>query len=764
MSNRIESQAGRVCAQRSWRRWLCGLWLAFFSFGLAVADTQATDISQTDRTELSKAWRVCATPAQLTLEQVVAGDCLGESAQASRLSWGFESRALWMHVVLVNTSTQAIDRLLTIGHARLQEVSLFELQGGQLFSRRDSGINVPLANKPLPMARPAFDLRFEPGEQKNLWLRVASQTTIDLNTELWTPGKGYLVEQRLQFFETLALGLMLLCMLYSLGAFLMQRDKLMLYFSIFMAAELIVELSRSGLMQLYLWPVRWAFDPRVLGTGVAFTMVGFTLLLRAFLHPIQRFPVLYALYLTTVCVCLAGIGWSLLLDYRLGTQWWTMAILPVVLSVAALALAARCDGQHSANLLLQSFAVLLLIESLRIFSVLGWIETIDIGVLATPWSMALATSFVLINMNRRSAEIQLTLAKSQDESDARLHFLSQMSHELRSPLTTMLGHVQLMKHEGMAQPVRSGLQAIWRDARQLLAMIDDILDYAKGSMGHQGVHPTPRTWGQLVRHIRQSAGVLTQSNNNQLVFSASGTTETPLMVDERRLQQVLNNLLTNAASYTHGGEIRLTCNLARRQAGAPTPSWHLSFSVTDNGEGIALADQQRIFEPFQRGAKAHLSSHKGMGMGLAIASQLVHSMGGEIDLTSTPGQGSSFSFHVVCTEARPEDFENMEKDHALDQPMDDDWQFASKAITKPEIAKPDQALAHPTDAQLARLKEQVDNGQLSDMLDWTTALEQASPDLTAYCQRVRQAAMALDMPALQGLCLPRHRTDSAQHH
>lgn len=83
-----------------------------------------------------------------------------------------------MHVELVNASTQAINRLLTIGHPRLQGVSL---RDGLQVSRRDSGINAPLTNNPLPMAGPAFDLRFEPGEHENLWLRVSIAAVVNTN-------------------------------------------------------------------------------------------------------------------------------------------------------------------------------------------------------------------------------------------------------------------------------------------------------------------------------------------------------------------------------------------------------------------------------------------------------------------------------------------------------------------------------------------------------------------------------------------------------
>ena len=749
----LNFRGNMACRSGHWPIWLVMFLLVLGLSGTAVGASSNTNISRLEHADISSLWQVCTSPTQQTLEQVIEGNCVHAEQQAQRMSWGFDPRAFWMHVSLVNDSDNRVDRLLTIGHPRLQEVTLFELRDGKLAERRDSGINIPLANKRLPMTRPAFDLHFEPGEHKNLWLRVASESPINLDTELWSEREGFLVEQKLQFFETLALGLMLLCMLYSFWAFMIQREKLMLYFGLFMLSELIVELSRFGLLQLYLWPTDQAFDLRIVAIAVACALISFTLVLRALLHPIQRFPVMYGIYLITIGCGLAGVGWSLLVDYRLGAQWWTMTLLPAILSVVGLSVSAHRQRQASAKILLQSFSVLLLIEFLRVFTALGLIESIAIDLLATPWAIALATSFILVNMIRSSADIQAALKKTQTESNARLQFMSQMSHELRSPLTTMLGHVKLMRHENMTQPVHIGLQAIWRDAIQLLAMIDDILDYAKGSLGHKSLHPMPRTWEQLVQHIRQSAEILTQTNGNRLIFSAQGPLETPLMVDERRLQQVLNNLLTNAARYTHHGKIFLSCALEQLRDADSTLTWRLNFSVTDTGEGIALEDQQRIFEPFQRGSKAHLSSHKGMGMGLAIVSQLVRSMGGEMRLNSKPGEGSSFSLHIACVQALPEDFENMEEDHALIDWFDVEWPAAPHGIDHPEASSTDAPMAQPTETQRATLKQLVDNGQLSDMLDWASALEQASPELADYCRRVRQAAMELDMPTLQALCI-----------
>ena len=120
-----------------------------------------------------------------------------------------------------------------------------------------------------------------------------------------------------------------------------------------------------------------------------------------------------------------------------------------------------------------------------------------------------------------------------------------------------------------------------------------------------------------------------------------------LAFDEARLTQVLNNLVANAARHTHNGTIRIDCSVSTMTDIAPgiTPI-RLDFSVIDSGEGVDIADIERIFLPFERGSNAGRKGDKGTGMGLTIARQLVSAMGGNLTATSRPGEGSQFRFWI----------------------------------------------------------------------------------------------------------------------
>lgn len=137
---------------------------------------------------------------------------------------------------------------------------------------------------------------------------------------------------------------------------------------------------------------------------------------------------------------------------------------------------------------------------------------------------------------------------------------------------------------------------------------ENIPVYAQGTAGKQRLHCSARNWFGLTERIEQRSKVLAQVNGNRLVIRSSGPGQAMFLVDERRLLQVLSNLLTNAASYCRSGVIELTCRIEQVKA---SDDWSLSFAVSDTGPEIAPEDQQRIFHPFERGIEAHLSHHKG---------------------------------------------------------------------------------------------------------------------------------------------------------
>ncbi len=247
---------------------------------------------------------------------------------------------------------------------------------------------------------------------------------------------------------------------------------------------------------------------------------------------------------------------------------------------------------------------------------------------------------------RHTAELALRGVNDQLARAMRLkdEFLASMSHELRTPLNAVLGFSEVLTenvHGELNEKQRRAVHNISESGRHLLSLINDILDLSKIEAGKEQlmletvyVDSLCQTSLQLVR---------TQAANKKLRLDLQfdPRVET-LLGDERRLRQVLANLLTNAIKFTpEGGQISLAVQLA-------PDGQHVLLSVSDTGIGISAADQAKLFQPFVQLDSKLSRQYSGTGLGLSLVLRLTELHGGRVQLESTPGQGSRFTVMLPC--------------------------------------------------------------------------------------------------------------------
>jgi CheY-like chemotaxis protein len=225
---------------------------------------------------------------------------------------------------------------------------------------------------------------------------------------------------------------------------------------------------------------------------------------------------------------------------------------------------------------------------------------------------------------------------------AKSEFLVQMSHELRTPLNAILGFAQILKRDKtLDERNRFAVNTIESSGAHLLALLNDVLDLSRIEAGRLELYPSVVELRSLLQSVLDIVRARAEQKKLHLVIDLAHDLPRSVLVDERRLRQVLLNLLGNAIKFTDSGHISL-CASALPPCGAGRDAQRrLRIEVEDTGVGIAPADLHTIFKPYQQAGDPTRRAG-GTGLGLAISRSLVHALGGTIGVASTLQAGSRF--------------------------------------------------------------------------------------------------------------------------
>jgi signal transduction histidine kinase/CheY-like chemotaxis protein len=237
----------------------------------------------------------------------------------------------------------------------------------------------------------------------------------------------------------------------------------------------------------------------------------------------------------------------------------------------------------------------------------------------------------------RQTDALLASAKELAESAnlAKSRFLTGMSHEMRTPLNSILGYSQLLLREpGLDGDRRDSVETILRSGEHLAGLVDGLLELSRIEQGKLRIDARPLDLAALLEQVVRMFEPLAEAKGVVFRFEVDGSLPARVNADAKRLRQVLINLLSNAVKFTAAGSVCLRVRHAREIG---------HIDVIDTGVGVAKVDQARIFRPFERLAPA---SVEGTGLGLTITELLVELMGGDVRLDSEPGRGSTFRVRV----------------------------------------------------------------------------------------------------------------------
>lgn len=238
-------------------------------------------------------------------------------------------------------------------------------------------------------------------------------------------------------------------------------------------------------------------------------------------------------------------------------------------------------------------------------------------------------------------EAKQVLRQLEEANASKSLFLATVSHEVRTPLAVLMGATDLLMDAELEPEPDHYARMVHRSSQRLMQLVDDILEYS-GLEAHRTVlNPRPFSVKAMLDDVAEWAVPVAEGRNLALSFDVDHSVPATSVGDALRVSQVVTNLVQNAIKFTEHGAVDV-----RVEARAADPATWVEFTVTDTGIGIAEHHLHTLFEPFTQADPFASGDHQGVGLGLAICHQLVDLMGGRIQVSSTMGAGSTFTFGV----------------------------------------------------------------------------------------------------------------------
>lgn len=253
-------------------------------------------------------------------------------------------------------------------------------------------------------------------------------------------------------------------------------------------------------------------------------------------------------------------------------------------------------------------------------------------------------------VEERTADLKKAIQVADAANHAKSDFLANMSHELRTPLNGILGYAQILaRSPTLVERDRRGIQIIDRCGSHLLTLINDVLDLSKIEANKLEIHPHPANLPLLLQSVVEICRIKAEQKGLDFLYEPPSDLPTGILVDEKRLRQVLINLLGNAVKFTEKGQVTLRITVVAKPESlvGENAVRTLCFQIEDTGVGMTAEQLQKIFIPFEQVGNTKKQS-EGTGLGLSISQKIVETMGGNIRVRSQQEVGSVFEFDIDC--------------------------------------------------------------------------------------------------------------------
>ncbi|PTY37586.1 hypothetical protein BGP77_13905 [Saccharospirillum sp. MSK14-1] len=472
-------------------------------------------------------------------------------------------------------------------------------------------------------------------------MRIDATSNSNLVMELH-PGETFWSNIQLEDFANwLFYGVILAMVTYNLFLFMTVRDSSYLWYVLFIGCFGAIQFSLDGYLFQYFWWEGQGYDTRInyLLSGLTLAFIGCFIVKFLDLPRLSRRLTIFVALAIGFQLVLAMSAWHLerslmgLLLTINSALYLTMALL--------VGLYAWHQGVMAAKFFVLAWTVFYLGNILFLLSSSGLIQLPWPPTVVSKIGAFLETMLLSFALAHRIRLLRESSERERMRAEAQSYFLAQISHEIRTPLNGVLGMTEILARTRLDDEQLSYVHTIQGSGASLMALINDILDYSKIEAGKMSLNVESINIRLLIDQQTQLFYAQAERKGLMLTSEVAASVPDYVRIDVQRLRQVLSNLISNAIKFTDAGSVDITVSCERRQ-GNP---W-LQCRVVDTGIGIAAAEMDSLFNAYSQVHAAHERADYGTGLGLAISRQLVHLMGGELNVSSQVGQGTEFQLRV----------------------------------------------------------------------------------------------------------------------
>jgi two-component system, sensor histidine kinase LadS len=603
---------------------------------------QHVAIDSQRETLLDHAFTLRDPTGELTLRDLLDFDDATAAERFSPLrggfSFGYTRDVVWIRFVLAAPEVQdVLERLVVIRPPFLQDLRLYSLAADGSWSEQRAGTVVPVAERALVVPEIVIPLEVT-AEPRVYYLRVQTRSTMVMSLELWHPGA--FVERAAGAYTRhgIFLGMVTTAIVITLLCAVWMRQRVFWFAAAYLISYAMLLFVLNGYDQISVYPGAPYLSNQTVGllsVGAAALLVGFSL---AYLEPRSAYPRFTRLLEVLAWICAGGVLVSLLGMY--GSIAAPAALLITAISVLLMVmyfLMLRHARQRAiimiALFVFPLLAVLIqLVRNMGLLPVNFW--TTDLWERTAFFQIPFAAVVVLLRVREEAMRHRLAINRER----AQRQFLHLIAHEIRTPLsvlTTALANLRARLSADM-EDQRPRFQRMEAALGRLNALVDNALAEDRLRLLSHEPRLEPIAPSRFADHVCE---LLSLDNDRHTLQVTLPDDDSPVSMDVEWLVLATLNLLDNAVKYSpDGGQIGLSVDRHRGQ---------FCITVSDQGPGIAPEDQSLVFSRFFRAdSVSQRADTPGLGLGLYLVREVVRRHGGDVELVSSPGQGSTFTIRI----------------------------------------------------------------------------------------------------------------------